>query len=88
MIDAILGTFPFKILDSLIYVLGVYTLYLMIRFRSNGKGFVDQTAGMLSFLFVMWTCTTQTKLVAKTMKFVTQDLTEWLRFRKDDNEIS
>lgn len=79
------------VLEWLFYLfatLGILDCYIAYRFLRKGKGVVDQTAGVLSYWFVKWTLTTQTETVAKTMPFVSQDLTEWLGFRKDDGKIS
>ncbi len=78
----------FWVVVAPVITIGLLCIYMAYRFCRNGKGIVDQTAGFLSFFFVMWTCTTQTELVAKCMPFVSQDLTEFIGFRKDDGEIT
>ena len=79
------------VMDWIVYLfatLGLFDCYIAYRFLRKGKGVVDQTAGFLSYWFVKWTLTTQTKLVAKAMPFVSKDLTEWLGIRKDDGNVS
>ena len=72
-----------------VITLGLFILYAGYRFvRLKGQGIIDQTAGFLGFLFAIWLMTTRTEEVAKCMPFVAMDLSEMLRFRKDDGEIT
>lgn len=68
--------------------LGMYTAYVAWRFTWNGEGIVDQTAGFLSYLFVMWFLSTRTEEVAAKIPFVSKDLSEMIGWRKDDGKIT
>lgn len=74
---------------SPILTVGLYTLYTAYRFvYKNGKGFVDQTAGFLSYFFIMWFISTRSEEVAEKIPFVGMDLSEMVGWRKDDGEIT
>lgn len=74
---------------SVIIVLGLFTGYAAYRFvRVEGSNVIDQTAGALSFLFVIWAVAMNAILVAEKLPFVTKDLREWLNLRPDDGEVS
>jgi len=72
-----------------VITLGLFIVYAGYRFvRHKGKGIIDQSAGFLGFLFAIWLMTTRTEEVAECMPFVAMDLSEMLRWRKDDGEIT
>jgi hypothetical protein len=78
----------FWIVAAPIITLGLYTIYLAIRFTRGREGIVDQTSGPLSFLFIMWLVVTRTEEIEKFMPFVTMDLSEMIRWRPDDGEVT
>jgi len=72
-----------------VITLGLFLVYAGYRFvRHKGKGIIDQSAGFLGFLFAIWLMTTRTEEVAECMPFVAMDLSEMIRWRKDDGEIT
>lgn len=74
---------------STLILLGTFTGYAAYRFvRKEGRNVIDQTAGALSFLFVIWAVAMNAVLVAEKLPFVTKDLREWLNLRPDDNELT
>lgn len=77
------------ILLSPFLTLGLYIAYAGYRFvRLKGKGIIDQSAGFLAFLFAIWLMTTRSEEVAECMPFVTMDLSEMIRWRKNDKIIT
>ncbi len=72
-----------------VLTIGLYAIYGALRFaRGKPKGIVDKTAGFLSYFFIMWFVVTRKEEVAKVIPFVGMDLSEMLRWRKDDGEVT
>ncbi len=71
-----------------IITLGLFTAITGWRFVRSNKGIVDQSAGFLAFLFVIWLMMTQKEKVAKAFPFVAMDLSEMIQWRKDDKIVT
>lgn len=66
--------------------LGLCDLYIAYRFIRKPQ--IDSTAGFTWYWASKWAFATQTKTMAEKLPFLSQDLTEALGIRPDDNKTT
>jgi len=64
-------------------LLDMYICYRWVR-----KPEVDNTAGTLTYWFTKWLSVTQAKMLAEKLGYPGQDLSEILKIRPDDGDIT
>jgi len=73
----------FLVIPALWGLADMYICYRWIR-----KPEVDYTAGTLTYWMTKWLSVTQSKLLAKKLGYPGQDLSEILKVKPDDGEIT
>jgi len=67
-------------------VWGLADLYM--AYRLVRKPEIDSTAGWLWWVALKWSFASQTKVMVEKLPWLSQDLTEALKSRKDDGKIT
>ena len=78
--------------DLMIWILGILAfwgfldLYMMMRMRKSG--YIDKTAAIGNWFCLKWALASRAEIVAEKLPFMTMDLTEIIRVKKDDGKTT